>query len=80
MLIIGGCWRGNDRNGESRFPAAFAVAPVPHSVPWSRLQHPLIEPYVKFSLIRLSGSLSPVGIQLRCATRPCVEYRPASLQ
>jgi len=42
-----------------------------------RLQHPLIEPYVKFSLIRLSESPSPGGIQHVCATVPCNVYRPA---
>src|SRR5439155_4638103 len=67
-----GRWRGNDRNGESQCPAAFALAPVPHSVPWSRFQHPLIEPYVKFSLIRLSGSLPP------SAFSSCAQYGPGS--
>ena len=67
-----GRWRGNDRNGESLFPAAFALVPVPHSVPWSRFQHPLIEPYVKFSLIRLSGSLPPTAFS------SCAQYGPGS--
>jgi len=44
-----------------RLPAAFTITPVSQSAPSLRLQHPLIEPYVKFSLIRLSGSLPPAA-------------------
>ena len=51
--------------------------PVSQSRPLLRLQRPLIEPYVTFSVIRLSGSLPPAAFSTsaqcvppRCRGRP----------
>ena len=47
-------------SGSSRWPAAFACSPVPHSDPWLRFHVPLIEPDVRISRIRLSDKASCV--------------------
>ena len=46
--------RGGGRIGELRWPAAFALVPVPQSDPWLRFRPPLIEPGMRFSRTRLS--------------------------
>ncbi len=50
-------WRGGGRFGELLLPAAFAISPVPQSVPWLRFQSPLVEPDVRNYRIRLSDKV-----------------------
>src|SRR6266699_5785567 len=48
----------------------FRHVPVPQSRPLLRLQRPLIEPYVTFSVIRLSESLPPAAFSTGAQCAP----------
>jgi hypothetical protein len=59
-----GCWRGCCRRPGVAVTGGFRLVPVPQSVPWLRFQHPLIEPDLRISRIRLAPGASRLRSRL----------------